>query len=92
MCNLRQGLKIKRTFADGKFLFLEGGGETCVFYLLVFNIFFFWLHFVFLCCICVLMRVNFSHLTDQRRSDISVYSVQTSGDISGSFIYDCYFF
>lgn len=41
MCNLRQGLKIKRTFADGKFLFLEGeGGETCVFYLLVFNIFF----------------------------------------------------
>ena len=93
MCNLRQGLKIKRPFADGKFLFLEGGGgETCVFYLLVFNIFFFWLHFVFLCCICVLMRVNFSHLTDQRRSDISVYSVQTSGDISGSFIYDCYFF
>ena len=40
MCNLRQGLKIKRTFADGTFLFLEGGGETCVFYLLVFNIFF----------------------------------------------------
>lgn len=41
MCNLRQGLKIKRTFADGKFLFLEGEGwETCVFYLLVFNIFF----------------------------------------------------
>ena len=38
------------------------------------------------------MHVNFSHLTDQRRSDISVYSVQTSGDISGSFIYDCYFF
>ena len=92
MCNLRQGLKIKRTFADGTFLFLEGGGETCVFYLLVFNIFFFWLHFVFLCCICVLMHVNFSHLTDQRRSHISVYSVQTSGDISGSFIYDCYFF
>ena len=41
MCNLRQGLKIKRTFADGKFLFLKGeGGETCVFYLLGFNIFF----------------------------------------------------
>lgn len=39
MCNLRQGLKIKRTFADGKFLFLEGGG-VCVFYLFVFNIFF----------------------------------------------------
>lgn len=29
MCNLRQGLKIKRTFADGKFLFLEGGGNLC---------------------------------------------------------------
>lgn len=37
MCNLRQGLKIKRTFADGKFLFLEGeGGETCVFLLVSF--------------------------------------------------------
>ena len=41
MCNLRQGLKIKRTFADGTFLFLEGGGgENLCFYLLVFNIFF----------------------------------------------------
>ena len=49
MCNLRQGLKIKRTFADGTFLFLEGGGgETCVFYLLVFNIFFFLVAFRFL--------------------------------------------
>ena len=92
MCNLRQGLKIKRTFADGKFLFLEGGGKKLEFFTCLFLTFFFWLHFVFLCCICVLMSVNFSHLTDQRRSDISVYSVQTSGDISGSFIYDCYFF
>ena len=50
MCNLRQGLKIKRPFADGKFLFLEGGGggKTCVFYLLVFNIFFFLVAFRFL--------------------------------------------
>ena len=48
MCNLRRGLKIKRTFADGKFLFLEGGGETCGFYLLVFNIFFFLVAFRFL--------------------------------------------
>lgn len=32
MCNLRQGLKIKRTFADGKFLFLEGGGGELVFF------------------------------------------------------------
>ena len=34
MCNLRQGLKIKRTFADGKFLFLErgeGGGKLVFF-------------------------------------------------------------
>lgn len=69
-----------------------GGGGGFVFFTCLFLTFFFWLHFVFLCCICALMSVNFSHLTDQRRSDISVYSVQTSGDISGSFIYDCYFF
>ena len=35
MCNLRQGLKIKRTFADGKFLFLEGGGGGNLCFLLV---------------------------------------------------------
>ena len=40
MCNLRQGLKIKRTFADGKFLFLEGGGGVCVFTCLFLTFFF----------------------------------------------------
>lgn len=35
MCNLRQGLKIKRPFADGKFLFLEGGGGGNLCFLLV---------------------------------------------------------
>ena len=36
MCNLRQGLKIKRPFADGKFLFLEGGGGNLCFLLVSF--------------------------------------------------------
>ena len=36
MCNLRQGLKIKRTFADGTFLFLEGGGGKLVFLIVSF--------------------------------------------------------
>lgn len=36
MCNLRQGLKIKRTFADGKFLFWGGGGGNLCFLLVSF--------------------------------------------------------
>lgn len=47
MCNLRQGLKIKRTFADGKFLFLEGGGKL-VFFTCLFLTFFFLVAFRFL--------------------------------------------
>lgn len=47
MCNLRQGLKIKRTFADGKFLFLEGGGGF-VFFTCLFLTFFFLVAFRFL--------------------------------------------
>ena len=48
MCNLRQGLKIKRTFADGKFLFLEGGGGGFVFFTCLFLTFFFLVAFRFL--------------------------------------------
>lgn len=49
MCNLRQGLKIKRTFADGKFLFLEGGGgRKLEFFTCLFLTFFFLVAFRFL--------------------------------------------